>query len=304
MKAIVCTAYGDPSVLQLREVKMPVPTDHEVLIKVHAASVTSADCRIRAFCSPPLFWVPMRMVIGITRPRRAILGVELSGVIAQVGKKVTRLKEGDPVFAMTGMKFGAYGEYCCLPEKGLIAIKPDQASFEEATGMLFGGTSALHFLRKGKITKDQRVLIYGASGAVGTSAVQLAKHFGANVTGVCSEANQSLVAELGADDVMNYEKEDDTRIKERYDLVFDAVGKITKAHANKWVTPTGIYVTVNRGMAAERLEDAIFLRELFQAGALKPVIDRVYPFEKIQEAHAYVDKGHKKGNVVVRIRDK
>ncbi|WP_409177754.1 NAD(P)-dependent alcohol dehydrogenase [Brevibacillus fortis] len=302
MRAVVCTKYGSPDVLELREVEKPIPKDNEILIKVHATTVTSGDCRIRAFKSPFLLWIPMRLVLGLTKPRNPILGVELSGEVEAIGKHVKRFKKGDHVYALSGMRCGAHAEYICLHENAIVGLKPTNVTHEEAAAIPFGGTTALHFFRKGKLQKGQKVLIYGASGSVGTSAVQIAKYFGAEVTGVCSTANLEMVKSLGADNVIDYTKEDFTKTEERYDIVFDAVGKATKSECVKLLAPNGIFLTVDgQGIAKVRTEDLDFLKELMEAGQIKAVIDRRYSLEQVSEAHRYVETGRKKGNVVIKV---
>lgn len=302
MKAIVCTRYGPPEVLRLAEVAKPTPKDHEILVKVHATTVAAGDLRVRGFDSPLLFWLPMRLILGLTKPRKPILGIELAGEIEAVGSKVTRFKPGDQVFALTGLRFGAYAEYACIPENGMVALKPAKVSHEEAAALPVGATSALYFLRNGNIRQGQKVLIYGASGSVGTFAVQLAKHFGAHVTGVCSKPNLELVKSLGADAVIDYKQEDFATRGEKYDMVFDAVGKLSKAQCMPALAANGAYVTVDgQGIAKERLEDLIFLGELLDQGVIRSVIDRRYSLEEIPEAHHYVETGRKRGNVVVSL---
>jgi NADPH:quinone reductase-like Zn-dependent oxidoreductase len=302
MRAVVCTRYGPPEVLQLRDVPKPTPRSSEVCIKIFATSVTASDCIVRAFNIPRRLKLPMGAVLGFRRPRNPILGLVLAGVVESVGRDATKFKPGDRVYAFTAFRFGAYAEYKCLPETAIVALKPSNASHEEAAAIPYGGLLALHFLKQANVESRRRVLVYGASGAIGTSAVQLAKHFGADVTGVCSAANLELVRSLGANAVIDYTKDDFTRNGARYDLVFNAVGK-RKAmlQADGSLTPGGRHITVDDNSPKMRAEDLAFLTELVESGRLRPVIDKSYPLEQIVEAHRYVDAGHKKGNVVVRV---
>ncbi len=306
MKAVIYTEYGPPEVLHLTEMAKPAPKDNEVLVKVIATTVTVGDTRMRSFTVPRGQWLPARLYLGIRKPKRAILGMELAGEIEATGKNVTRFKVGDAVFASTfEVGWGGYAEYKCLPEDGLLAIKPANLTFGEAAAAVGGGMTALRCLEQGRIQPGQRVLIYGASGAVGTNAVQIAsRHLGAEVTGVCSTANLELVRSLGAVRVIDYTQDDFTRDGPIYDVVFDAVAKISPSHAKKALKTTGVYLNAHKHSdASAKVRGAALLavKELIEAGKLRPVIDRVYPLEQIVEAHRYVDQGHKRGNVVITL---
>jgi len=307
MKAIICTRYGPPEVLQFAEVEKPSPKDNEVLIKIRATTVHIGDTKVRRL-APGLgpvvnfFFKPlMRIILGFKGPRKKILGMELAGDVEAVGSNVTLFKVGDPVFASTAFGFGTYAQYCCMPEDGVIAIKPATMTYEEAAPVSNGGLTALVHLKKAGIQKGQKVLIYGASGSVGTYAVQIARHYGAEVTGVCSTGNVEMVRSIGADKVIDYTKEDFTNSGDAYDVIFDAVGKIASSKRKKSLTASGVYLSALSlsGSMVMKVEDLLFLKELREAGELRSVIDRCYPFDQIVEAHRYVDTGHKKGNVVI-----
>lgn len=326
MKAIVWTAYGPPEVLQLKEVKKPTPRANEVLIRIHATTVTAGDCEARNLKFPILFRLLMQMYVGLRNPKRiTILGQELAGEIEAIGKDVKRFKVGDQVFGTTGLGFGAYAEYICLPEKsamGVLATKPANMTYAEAAAVPTGGLEALHFIRKGTIQRGEKVLIIGAGGSIGSFAVQLAKYFGAEVTGVDSSGKLNMLRTIGADHVIDYTQEEITKHAEIYDVIFDVMGKSSFSGSLRSLKQNGRYLLGNAGLsqmargrwtsirsskkvligaATQKNEDLLFLKALIETGKIKSVIDRRYPLEQIAEGHRYVDTGQKKGNVVITI---
>lgn len=326
MKAIVWTKYGSPDVLQLKEIAKPTPKTNEVLIKIHATTVTAGDCEARTLKMPILIGFPMRLYVGLRKPKRiTILGQEFAGEIEAIGKDVKRFKAGDQIFGTTGLGFGAYAEYICLPEEsamGVLTTKATHMTYEEAAAVPTGGLEALHFIRKGNIRRGEKVLIIGAGGSIGTFAVQLAKYFGAEVTGVDSTSKLELLRSIGADHVIDYTQEAFTRNGETYDVIFDVPGKSSFSGSMRSLKQNGRYLLANPGLshvlqgpwaamrsgkkvifgaARQTTEDLIFLNQLIETGKIKAVIDRSYPLEQIAEAHRYVETGHKKGNVVITI---
>ncbi|MBD0371031.1 MAG: NAD(P)-dependent alcohol dehydrogenase [Pyrinomonadaceae bacterium] len=309
MKAVVCTRYGPPEVLHLKEVEKPAPKNNEVLIKIYASAVTASDCLMRRSDLPIIMSLGRGLAAGFTKPRRPIWGAVVAGDVEAVGKDVKLFREGDQVYGSTGLRLGAYAEYACMPEAGMmtgcLALKPATMSYEEAAAVPYGAMIALHFMNKGNIRSGQKVLVYGASGANGTTAVQLAKYLGAEVTGVCSTANLELVKSLGADKVIDYTREDSISSLELYDFVFDAVGRRKssklKVQCKEALTESGKYASVDGGMPRPRAEYLVRMKQIIEEGHFRAVIDRCYPLEQIAEAHRYVDKGHKKGNVVITV---
>lgn len=326
MKAIVWTTYGQPEVLQLEEVEKPTPKANEVLIRIHATTVTAGDCEARNLKFPILFRLLMQMYVGLRKPKRiTILGQELAGEIEAIGKDVKRFKAGDQVFGTTGLGFGAYAEYICLPEKsamGVLATKPANMTYAEAAAVPTGGLEALHFIRKGNIQRGEKVLIIGAGGSIGSFAVQLAKYFGAEVTGVDSSGKLNMLRTIGADHVIDYTQEEITKHAEIYDVIFDVMGKSSFSGSLRSLKQNGRYLLGNAGLlhmvrgqwtsirsskkvligaANQKNEDLLFLKALIETGKIKSVIDRRYPLEQIAEGHRYVDTGQKKGNVVITI---
>jgi len=322
VKAIKCTKYGPPEVLKIVNIEKPKPNDNQILIKNYSTTVTVGDCRVRGFKVPPSFWLPARLTLGIIKPKNDILGGEFSGKIEETGKNVKKYRIGDEIFAFTGHNFGAYAEYVLLDEKSCIAVKPENLTFEQSSALSFGGISSLHFIEKCNIKKNEKIVIYGASGSLGTYAVQLAKYYGANVTGICGTSNLEIIKQIGADNVIDYRKTDLSEIDEKFDIFFDTVGKADISKSIKLIKPNGHYIhAVTDPFTEMKIKKIIKnteikfiggtykpnidyinkIRELAVNNKIRPVIDRVYNFDDIVLAHEYVDKGHKKGNVVIKI---
>ncbi|MDQ0229113.1 NAD(P)-dependent alcohol dehydrogenase [Metabacillus malikii] len=322
MKAVVYTRYGSPDVLELKQVEKPIPKEDEILVKIKATTVTVADIRSRSFTVPPEFWLPARLTLGLTKPKKEILGVELAGEVVEVGRDVKRFKEGDQVFAASLIRFGTYAEYICLKEDGPVAMMPSTISYGEAAALPIGARTALFFLKLAGLKSGQSVLVYGASGSVGSYVVQLAKHLGATVTGVCSTKNVELVKSLGADNIIDYTAEDFSSADEIYDVIFEAVNKSSFSACMKVLKNNGTYINVTEPLptvemlwtkltsskklilsrnSPETSEALDYLKELIETGKLKVVIDRAYSLDKIVDAHRYVEEGHKRGNVVINV---
>lgn len=323
MKAIIWTKYGSPDGLQLRDVERPSPREHELLIKVHAATASTPDTEIRRLKLPLLFVIPLRLYFGITKPtRKTILGTEFAGEIVEVGETVTRYKPGDQVYGYTGLDMGTYAEYLCLGEKSILARKPTNLSYEESAALAFGGLEALHTLRKANIQQGQKVLIVGAGGSIGSYSVQLAKHYGAEVFGVDKAGKEEMLRSIGADHFIDYAREDFTQTGQMYDVILDTIDKAPFEKSVRVLTENGIYLNANPGLlggvrtkratkstgkrvmrwsSGYTTDNLRILTELVEAGTIRPIIDRSYPIERIVEAHRYVDSGQKKGNVVITI---
>ena len=303
MKAVICTKYGPPEVLQIQEVSKPIPKDSQMLVKIVATAVNSGDVRVRSLNVKGFLKVIMRLVLGISKPRKPILGTVFSGIVESIGDNVSKFKIGDKVFGMTGFKFGTYSEYITVNQNSNVLEMPKNATYEEAAAIIFGGQTAIHFLEKAKIAKkfNQKVLIIGATGSVGTAAIQIAKHHNADITAVCSSKGHILVAELGVNNIVHYDKEDFTTRTEKFDIIFDAVGKYSKNQCKNLLNKKAVYVSVNLGYASENIQQLKLLKELFEKGDFTATIDRTFTMAEIVEAHRYVDTERKKGNVVLKI---
>lgn len=304
MKAVVYEKYGSPEVLKLKDIEKPKPKEDEILVKIHAATVTSGDVRLRSSDFPPLFWLPARLIFGLFKPKKTILGHELAGVVEAIGKSVTVFKVGDSIFGTTTMlKTGSYAEYICLPQKwknGVVGLKPENLTYQEAASLPVGAMTAIYLLEKASLKNGQSVLVYGASGSVGSYAVQVANQKGSRVTGVCSNANFEMVKSLGAESLIDYKKDDYSEGNEKFDIIFDAVGKTTKAKAKMVLKPEGAFVSVKM-LTKEKNEHLKLIKDMAEKGKIKPFIDKTFKLSEIVKAHEYVDKGRKRGNVIIDI---
>lgn len=306
MKSVVCTKYGTPDVLQIQEIKKPIPKDNEVLVRIISTAVNSGDTRVRGLAVEGFMKIIMRLVLGFSKPRKPILGTVYAGIVEEVGAKVLKFKKGDSVFGMTGFNFGTYAEYIAIKEKGNISLMPVNATYDEAVSLIFGGQTAIYFIEKAKLSKKkaQEVLVIGATGSVGAAAIQIAQYYSADVTVVCSSDGKDFVENLGISKIILYDKEDFTKHNNQYDFIFDAVGKTTKKQCQYLLKKEGVYKTVG-GLeyASESQQQLEFLKMLFENGKLKATIDRIYSFESVVEAHEYVDTGRKKGNVILKVSE-
>ncbi|SFR55210.1 NADPH:quinone reductase [Robiginitalea myxolifaciens] len=304
MKAVVYEKYGAPEVLKLKDIEKPIPNDDEILVKIHAATVTSGDVRLRSSDFPPLFWLPARLIFGLFKPKKKTLGHELAGTVEEIGKSVTKFKVGDSVFGTTTMlSTGSYAEYICLPQKwknGVVALKPNNLDYRAAAALPVGAMTAMYLLEKANLKQGQSVLVYGASGSVGSYAVQIANQKASSVTGVCSASNFEMVRSLGASRLIDNKKEDYSEGSEKFDIVFDAVGKTTKSKAKRVLQTGGAFVSVKM-LTKEKDEHLRLIKDMAQDGILTPFIDKSFKLDEIVQAHEYVDKGRKRGNVVIEI---
>lgn len=306
MKAVICIKYGSPEVLQIQEVPKPIPRPNQILVKIVATAVNSGDVRVRKLDVKGLMKIIMRLVLGISKPRKPILGTVFAGVVESVGNNVSKFKAGDKVFGMSGFRFGTYAEYIAVNQNSNVMEMPANASFEEAAAIIFGGQTAIYFLDEAKLGNkpEQKILITGATGSVGTAAIQIAKYYGADITALCSSEGQKLVKELGVATVILYDKEDFSQRTEKFDIIFDAIGMYCKNECKKLLTKNGVYKSVNgSGYASETKQQLQLLKELFEKEAFKAVIDKTFQMHEIREAHCYVESGRKKGNVVLKISE-
>ncbi len=303
MKAVICTQYGSPEVLNIQEISKPLPKDNQILVKIVATAVNSGDARVRSLDVKGFMKLMMQLALGISKPRKPILGTVFSGIVEDKGNKVSKFKVGDKVFGMTGFKFGTHSEYIAVHQNSKVLEMPKNATCEEAVAIIFGGQTAIHFLEKAQIKERStpKILIIGATGSVGTAAIQIARHYQADITAVCSSEGRKLVSELGVNSIVLYDKEDFTQQTGKFDIIFDAVGKSSKKQCEILLNKNGIYKSVRSGYASETLQQLQLLKELFEKGALKAVIDKTFHLDEIIDAHRYVDTGRKKGNVVIKV---